>query len=117
MLNSPKTFPENPSAVSAEIGQETRGINALLQRSHNTQLVLHLFQLHRRLTRAEIADRTGLTFQTVANIMERLHKRRWVRKLPPQRLTARGAESVPFGLRSDAAWIIRHRNDRDHIFG
>jgi len=117
MLNSPKTFPENPSPVSAEIGQETPGINAILQRSHNTQLVLHLFQLHRRLTRAEIAARTGLTFQTVANIMERLHKRRWVRKLPPQRLTARGAESVPFELRSDAACSVGLQIDRDHISG
>jgi predicted NBD/HSP70 family sugar kinase len=117
MLNPLKTVPEDPSSVSAEIGQETPGINAILQRSHNTQLVLHLFQLHRRLTRAEIAARTGLTFQTVANIMERLHKRRWVRKLPPQRLTARGAESVPFELRSDAACSIGLQIDRDHISG
>ena len=117
MLNSTKTFPETPSSVSTEIGQETPGINAILQRSHNTQLVLHLFQLHRRLTRAEIAARTGLTFQTVANIMERLHKRRWVRKLPPQRLTVRGAESVPFELRSDAACSIGLQIDRDHISG
>ena len=117
MLNLSKTFPENSSPVSAEIGQETRGINAILQRSHNTQLVLHLFQLHLRLTRAEIAARTGLTFQTVANIMERLYKRRWVRKLPPQRLTTRGAESVPFELRSDAAYSIGLQIDRDHISG
>src|SRR5690348_6724201 len=74
MLNSSKTVPEDLSVVSVEIGQETPGINAVLQRSHNTQLVLHLFQLHRQLTRAEIATRTGLTFQTVANILERLHK-------------------------------------------
>ena len=117
MLNSSKNFPENPSSGSVESGQETPGINAILQRSHNTQLVLHLFQLHRRLTRAEIAARTGLTFQTVANILERLHKRRWVRKLPPQRLTARGAESAPFELRSDAACSIGLQIDRDHISG
>ena len=117
MLNSSKNFPENPSSGSVEIGKETPGINAILQRSHNTQLVLHLFQLHRRLTRAEIAARTGLTFQTVANILERLHKRRWVRKLPPQRLTARGAESAPFELRSDAACSIGLQIDRDHISG
>jgi predicted NBD/HSP70 family sugar kinase len=117
MINASKTFTEKPSSVPLEIGQETPGINAILQRSHNTQLVLHLFQLHRRLTRAEIAARTGLTFQTVANIMERLHKRRWVRKLPPQRLTARGAESVPFELRNDAACSIGLQIDRDHISG
>lgn len=117
MLNSSKNSSENPSSASVDIGQETPGINAILQRSHNTQLVLHLFQLHRRLTRAEIAARTGLTFQTVANILERLHKRRWVRKLPPQRLTARGAESVPFELRSDAACSIGLQIDRDHISG
>jgi predicted NBD/HSP70 family sugar kinase len=117
MHNSSETLPENPSLVPVEIGQETPGINAILQRSHNTQLVLHLFQLHRRLTRAEIAVRTGLTFQTVANILERLHKRRWVRKLPPQRLTARGAESVPFELRGDAACSIGLQIDRDHISG
>jgi predicted NBD/HSP70 family sugar kinase len=117
MHNSSETFPEDASLVPVEIGQETPGINAILQRSHNTQLVLHLFQLHRRLTRAEIAVRTGLTFQTVANILERLHKRRWVRKLPPQRLTARGAESVPFELRGDAACSIGLQIDRDHISG
>jgi predicted NBD/HSP70 family sugar kinase len=117
MHNSSETLPENPSLVPVEIGQETPGINAILQRSHNTQLVLHLFQLHRRLTRAEIAVRTGLTFQTVANILERLHKRRWVRKLPPQRLTIRGAESVPFELRGDAACSIGLQIDRDHISG
>jgi predicted NBD/HSP70 family sugar kinase len=117
MINSSKSFPENPSSVSVEIGQETPGINAILQRSHNTQLVLHLFQLHRRLTRAEIAARTGLTFQTVANILERLHKRRWVRKLPRERLTPRGAESAPFELRSDAACSIGLQIDRDHISG
>ena len=117
MHNSSKTFPEVPALVPVEIGQETPGINAILQRSHNTQLVLHLFQLHRRLTRAEIAARTGLTFQTVANILERLHKRRWVRKLPPERLTARGAESVPFELRGDAACSIGLQIDRDHISG
>ncbi|HEX4201270.1 MAG TPA: ROK family transcriptional regulator, partial [Chthoniobacterales bacterium] len=70
-----------------------------------------------RLTRAEIAARTGLTIQTVANILERLHKRRWVRKLPPQRLTTRGAESAPFELRSDAACSIGLQIDRDHISG
>jgi predicted NBD/HSP70 family sugar kinase len=117
MHNSSETFPEDDPFVPVEIGQETPGINAILQRSHNTQLVLHLFQLHRRLTRAEIAIRTGLTFQTVANILERLHKRRWVRKLPPQRLTARGAESVPFELRGDAACSIGLQIDRDHISG
>jgi predicted NBD/HSP70 family sugar kinase len=117
MHNSSETFPEDSSLVPVEIGQETPGINAILQRSYNTQLVLHLFQLHRRLTRAEIAVRTGLTFQTVANILERLHKRRWVRKLPPQRLTARGAESVPFELRGDAACSIGLQIDRDHISG
>ncbi len=117
MHNSLKTLPEDPRSVPVEIGQETPGINAVLQRSHNTQLVLHLFQLHRRLTRAEIAVRTGLTFQTVANILERLHKRRWVRKLPPQRLRARGAESVPFELRGDAACSIGLQIDRDHISG
>ena len=117
MHNTSETLRENPSLVPVEIGQETPGINAILQRSHNTQLVLHLFQLHRRLTRAEIAVRTGLTFQTVANILERLHKRRWVRKLPPQRLTARGAESVPFELRGDAACSIGLQIDRDHISG
>src|ERR1700747_1487375 len=117
MHNSSETFPENPSLVPVEIGQETPGINAILQRSHNTQWVLHLFQLHRRLTRAEIAVRTGLTFQTVANILERLHKRRWVRKLPPQRLPIRGAESVPFELRGDAACSIGLQIDRDHISG
>jgi predicted NBD/HSP70 family sugar kinase len=117
MHNSSETFLENPSLVPVEIGQETPGINAILQRSHNTQLVLHLFQLHRRLTRAEIAVRTGLTFQTVANILERLYKRRWVRKLPPQRLTVRGAESVPFELRGDAACSIGLQIDRDHISG
>ncbi|MBV8215611.1 MAG: ROK family protein [Verrucomicrobia bacterium] len=117
MRHSSKTLPEDSSLVPAELGQETPGINAILQRSHNTQLVLHLFQLHRRLTRAEIAVRTGLTFQTVANILERLHKRRWVRKLPPQRLTVRGAESVPFELRGDAACSIGLQIDRDHISG
>jgi|GEM_PF-5007442 len=117
MHNFYKTFPEVPSSVPVETGQETPGINAILQRSHNTQLVLHLFQLHRRLTRAEIAVRTGLTFQTVANILERLHKRRWVRKLPPKRLTTRGAESVPFELRGDAASSIGLQIDRDHISG
>ena len=117
MHNSSETVPPDPSLVPVEIGQETPGINAILQRSHNTQLVLHLFQLHRRLTRAEIAVRTGLTFQTVANILERLYKRRWVRKLPPQRLTTRGAESVPFELRGDAACSIGLQIDRDHISG
>ena len=117
MHNSSETSPPDPSLVPVEIGQETPGINAILQRSHNTQLVLHLFQLHRRLTRAEIAVRTGLTFQTVANILERLYKRRWVRKLPPQRLTTRGAESVPFELRGDAACSIGLQIDRDHISG
>jgi predicted NBD/HSP70 family sugar kinase len=117
MHNSHKPFPEVPASVPVETGQETPGINAILQRSHNTQLVLHLFQLHRRLTRAEIAVRTGLTFQTVANILERLHKRRWVRKLPPKRLTTRGAESLPFELRGDAACSIGLQIDRDHISG
>jgi DNA-binding Lrp family transcriptional regulator len=117
MHNPSETFSEDASLVPVEIGQETPGINAILQRSHNTQLILHLFQLHRRLTRAEIAVRTGLTFQTVANILERLHKRRWIRKLPPQRLTARGAESVPFELRGDAACSIGLQIDRDHISG
>ena len=117
MHNSSKTLPKDPWFAPVEIGQETPGINAILQRSHNTQLVLHLFQLHRQLTRAEIAVRTGLTFQTVANILDRLHKRRWVRKLPPQRLTTRGAQSVPFELRGDAACSVGLQIDRDHISG
>ena len=117
MHNSSKTLPKDPWFAPVDIGQETPGINAILQRSHNTQLVLHLFQLHRQLTRAEIAVRTGLTFQTVANILDRLHRRRWVRKLPPQRLTTRGAQSVPFELRGDAACSVGLQIDRDHISG
>jgi hypothetical protein len=49
--------------------------------------------------------------------LDRLHKRRWVRKLPPKRLTARGAQSVPFELRGDAACSAGLQIDRDHISG
>jgi hypothetical protein len=42
MHSSSETFLEDPSFAPVEIGHETPGINAILQRSHNTQLVLHL---------------------------------------------------------------------------
>jgi hypothetical protein len=42
MHSSSETFLEDPSFAPGEIGHETPGINAILQRSRNTQLVLHL---------------------------------------------------------------------------
>jgi predicted NBD/HSP70 family sugar kinase len=91
-----------------------RGTNQEMGRPFNRRIVLELIRLHGPIARNEIADRTGLTVQTISNIVRELEEDGFLlssrlkpagRGLPPSALSinphgghAFGVQITPLGI-------------------
>ncbi|MCP4381023.1 MAG: ROK family protein [Hyphomicrobiales bacterium] len=112
-----------------------RGTNQEFGRPYNRRIVLETIRLHGPVTRADIADRVGLTIQTVSNIVRELEERGFLvahrgapkgRGSPAESLTvnpdggyAVGIDITPIGLEAvltnlTGAIVGRERRDLDH---
>lgn len=92
------------------------GTNLEYTRSYNQRVVLEAIRLHEPVSRAEIARHTGLTNQTVSNIVGELLARGVV-KVGDKRLGRRGQPALEIRLNPEGAFSIGLHLDRDHLAG
>ncbi|MBV7408691.1 ROK family transcriptional regulator [Maritimibacter sp. DP1N21-5] len=78
------------------------GVNQLGARAHNERLILSLVQRNGALPGAEIAKLTGLSAQTVSNILRKLEADGLLSRGAPQRRGV-GKPSIPMGIDPDGA--------------
>jgi predicted NBD/HSP70 family sugar kinase len=81
------------------------GTNLEHARSHNRRVVIETVRLHGHLSRAEIARLTGLTSQTVSNIVDELQEGGILRADAP-RMGGRGQPATPLSINPDGAYSV-----------
>ena len=81
------------------------GANLSRVRDHNQRLVLSMVQRHESLPKSEIAQRTGLSAQTVTVIMRSLEADNLLLRCEPVRGKV-GQPSIPMSLNPDGAFSI-----------
>lgn len=93
-----------------------KGTNLEHARVHNLRTVLETVRLHGPLSRADVAKRSGLTPQTVSNLVTELLGRGLLRE-SGMRQGARGRSPTLLSLRPDGAYSIGLDLDRGHLTG
>jgi predicted NBD/HSP70 family sugar kinase len=92
------------------------GTNLEYTRSYNQRVVLEAIRLFEPVSRAEIARHTGLTIQTVSNIVGELVERGVV-EASSRRFGRRGQPALEITLNPEGAFSIGLHLDRDHFTG
>ncbi len=92
------------------------GTNLEYTRIYNQRVVLEAVRLHEPLSRAELARHTGLTMQTVSNIVGELLERGVV-LAGSKRQGQRGQPALEITLNPQGAFSIGLHLDRDHLTG
>ena len=93
-----------------------RGTNLEHARVHNLRTVLETVRLHGPLARSDVARRSGLTPQTVSNLVTELIKQGLVRE-SGQRQGARGRSPTLLSVEPSGALSIGLDLDRGHLTG
>lgn len=83
----------------------SRGTNQSGVRIYNERLVLSLIRRHGRLSKVELARATGLSVQTINDIVARLEAEGLLLRLVPQRGRV-GQPAVPFTLNPEGAFAV-----------
>ncbi len=96
-------------------GSLQSGTNLLKVRDYNRRLVLEMIRLGNGVSRADIAERTGLTSQTVSNIVRRLLDEGFIVEAGKRRLE--GGRKPRMGLRINpgAGYALGAHVDRDEV--
>ena len=81
---------------------------------HNERVVLHAIRVHGPVTRADLAEVTGLTPVTVTNITNRLLKTNLLERAG-QRRGGRGQPATKLAVNAGGAFSIGVNIDRDHL--
>ena len=98
-------MPVDSSAFSA--GRFDRGSNQSGVRAYNERLLLSLLRRHGAMAKAEIAQLTGLSAQTVSVIMRKLEGDGLLRRGQPIRVRGKvGQPSVPMSLVAEGAYFL-----------
>ena len=112
--------PEPPSNRSGRLGRQRSLIESLsgtnLERAgdHNQRVTLQAIRVNKSITRAELADLTGLTAPAIANITKRLLDEGLI--LEAGRIYgARGQPAMRLAINPDGCFSIGVNIDRDHI--
>lgn len=93
--------------MSNPIDRYHRGSNQSGMRAHNERLVLSLLRRHNALAKAEIAQMTGLSAQTVSVIMRELEKEGLIMRGARKRVQGKvGQPSVPLSLNPSGAYFF-----------
>jgi predicted NBD/HSP70 family sugar kinase len=93
-----------------------RGTNLEHARVHNLRTVLETIRLHGPLSRAETARRTGLTPQTIGNLVHALLELGLVKETGARR-GSRGRASISLEVHGAGAFCIGLDLDRGHLTG
>lgn len=92
------------------------GTNQTFGQVYNQRIVLDAIRLHGPISRADLAKRTNLAFQTVSNITKNLAERRLVLE-KGQRKGGRGQPPTLLELNPEGAFAVGFELDRDHLTG
>jgi predicted NBD/HSP70 family sugar kinase len=101
-------------ARSARLGVSLSGTNLVRAGDYNQRTVLQAIRLAGETTRVDLANLTGLTAPTIANITGRLIDLDLV-KLIGRRQGARGQPALRLSINPDGALAIGLNIDRDHV--
>ncbi len=93
-----------------------RGTNLEHAKVHNLRTVLETVRLHGPLSRADVAKRSGLTAQTVSNLVAELLRQGLVRE-GGQRASPRGRSATLLSVEPGGAYSIGLDLDRGHLTG
>ncbi len=92
------------------------GTNLVHAKRHNLQIVHETIRLYGPISRADVARRTGLTAQTITNLVRQLVKAGLV--VEAARITGRvGAPPIQLEVNPDAAFAVGLDLDTDHLTG
>ncbi|MBV8484394.1 MAG: sugar kinase, partial [Verrucomicrobia bacterium] len=89
---------------------------ANLEHAHllNQRVILEIVRLHGPVSRVDVARLTGLTNQTVFNIVDGLHQTGLIRDFG-RKVAERGQPAKLFEINADAAFSVGLHLERDHI--
>ncbi len=94
--------------------QPIRGQNIVAAGNHNRELILHHIRAHGAISRAELAELTGLTQTGVFKITRDLLAENWLLSTV-MRDGSRGQPTSVVSLNPDGAYALGLNVDRDHI--
>ncbi len=92
------------------------GTNLVYTKQYNLRIVHDVVRRFGPLSRADIAQRTGLTVQTISNLVKELVTLGLVLE-SDRRRQRRGAPSSAIGINPDGAFALGLDLDRDHLTG
>ena len=103
-------------AVSMRMRNSSRLVGANIEHAgrHNERVVLHAIRVRGPVTRADLAEVTGLTPATVTNITNRMLKTGLLARAG-QRRGGRGQPATKLVVNADGAFSIGVNIDRDHL--
>ncbi len=93
-----------------------KGTNLTYTKDYNSRIVFETVRLEGPISRAEIARQTGLTAQTVSNIVSRLLTQNLLEE-GKKTQKGRGAPSTTLGIHPEGAYSIGLDFNRDHLTG
>jgi predicted NBD/HSP70 family sugar kinase len=97
-----------------ESGSHLSGTNLERAGDHNQRVTLHAIRVNGPITRADLADITGLTPPAIANITKRLMDDKLIREAGRVR-GARGQPAMKLVINPDSCFSVGINVDRDHI--
>jgi predicted NBD/HSP70 family sugar kinase len=95
-------------------GPQLSGSNLKLAGDHNQRVTLHAIRVSGPVTRASLAEKTGLTTAAIANITGRLLKDGLIRSAG-RMFGARGQPATRLVVNPDSCFSVGLNVDRDHI--
>ena len=105
---------DGPPEEGREAGMTFSGTNLERAGDHNQRVTLHAIRVNGPITRADLADITGLTPPAIANITKRLLQDNLIREAGRVR-GARGQPPIKLVINPDSWFSIGVNVDRDHI--
>lgn len=98
----------------ARLSSSLSGTNLVRAGDYNTRTVLQAIRISPGTTRIAVAERTGLTAATIANITARLTETGLIRVVG-RRLGGRGQPPLQLEVDPDGAYAVGVNIDRDHL--
>lgn len=105
---------DGAAADGREAGTSFSGTNLERAGDHNQRVTLHAIRVNGPITRADLADITGLTPPAIANITRRLLQDNLIKEAGRVR-GARGQPPIELVINPDSWFSIGVNVDRDHI--
>ncbi|MFV3073676.1 ROK family transcriptional regulator [Niveispirillum fermenti] len=108
------TMPSDPPSIPAAVGANLSGTNLERAGDHNQRVTLQAIRVGGPITRADLAEITGLTAPAIANITRRLLADGLI--LEAGRLMGqRGQPAMKLAIDPDGCFSVGVNIDRDHI--